>query len=70
LKRLLVEDAHFKQQADNVFHENQFLNFLVNTLDEEVDLTLAKNTELDVQDIYEVGNTLLQKDVLNVLPSR
>jgi IS4 transposase len=31
-----------------------FLNFLVNSLDEEVALSLAENAELDAEDIYEV----------------
>ena len=101
------------QQADGEIHEDQLLNFLVNSLDEEVALTLAENAELDAEDIYEVlvgacadgtsvstlcerskdaphknsvlyhlhtkfdletleqvGNMLLQKDVLNVLPKQ
>jgi hypothetical protein len=101
------------KQADGEIHEDQLLNFLVNSLDEEVALTLAENAELDAEDIYEVlvgacadgtsistlcensedaphensvlyhlrtkfdletleqvGNTLLQKDVLDVLPEQ
>jgi len=101
------------QQADGRIHEDQLLNFLVNSLDEEVALTLAENAELDAEDIYEVlvgacadgtsvstlckrsedaphensvlyhlrtkfdletleqvGNTLLQKDILDVLPEQ
>ena len=101
------------KQADGKIHEDQILNFLVNSLDEEVALTLAENAEFDAEDIYEVlvgacadgtsvstlckrsedaphensvlyhlrtkfdhetleqiGNTLLQKDVLNVLPEQ
>ena len=42
------------EQADGEIHEDQLLNFLVNALDEEVALTLADNTELDAEDIYEV----------------
>lgn len=42
------------QQADGEIHEDQLLNFLVNSLDEEVALTLAENPELDAEDIYEV----------------
>ena len=101
------------KQADNEIHEDQVLNFLVNSLDEEVALSLAENAKLDAEDIYEVlvgacadgtsvstlcensedaphensvlyhlrtkfdletleqiGNTLLQKDVLDVLPEQ
>jgi len=46
--------VHFKQQADNVIHEDQLLNFLVNRLDDEVPLTLANNAEIEAKDIYEV----------------
>ena len=42
------------QQADSELHEDQLLNFLVNTLDEEVALDLAANAQIDAQDIYEV----------------
>ncbi|MDW7537171.1 ISH3 family transposase, partial [Haloferax volcanii] len=42
------------QQADDEIHEDQLLNFLVNSLDEEVALSLAENAELDAEDIYEV----------------
>jgi hypothetical protein len=42
------------QQADGSIHEDQLLNFLVNSLDEEVDLNLPNNTEIDAEDIYEV----------------
>ena len=31
------------KQADGEIHEDQLLNFLVNSLDEEVALTLAEN---------------------------
>ena len=42
------------QQADSEFHEDQLLNFLVNTLDDEVALDLAANAQIDAQDIYKV----------------
>ncbi len=42
------------KQADSEIHENQLLNFLVNTLDEEVSLGLANNAEINAEDIYEV----------------
>ena len=101
------------RQADGEIHEDQPLNFVVNTLDEEVDLGLADNAEIEAEDIYEVlvgacadgtlvselcgtskdsphqntilyhlrekfdlmsveqvGNALLQKDVLEVLPEQ
>ncbi len=101
------------QQADGEIHKDRLLNFLVNSLNEEVALTLGENAKLDAQDIYEVlvgacadgtsvstlcernedaphensvlyhlrtkfdlealeevGNTLLQKDVLDVLPQQ
>ncbi len=104
---------HSKQQADSEIHEDQLLNFLVNTLGEEVNLNLGNNAEIDAENIYEVlvgacadgtsvsklcedsedsphqntvlyhlrdkfdlesvervGNTLLQKDVLEVLPEQ
>ena len=101
------------QQADGSIHEDQVLNFLVNTNDEEVELDLAPNAETTSEDVHEVlvgacadgtsvstlcekseesphpntvlyhlrekldlesveriGNTLLQKDVLDVLPEQ
>ena len=101
------------QQADGKIHEDQLLNFLVKSIDEEVTLNLANNAEIDAEDIYEVlvgacadgtpvstlcehskdaphensilyhlrtkfdletlgrvGNVLLQKDVLDVLPQQ
>lgn len=100
-------------QADGSIHEDQLLNFLVNAIDEEVDLDFAPNAETTSEDIHEVlvdacadgtsistlceksddsphpntalyhlrekfdlesveriGNTLLQKDVLDVLPEQ
>jgi len=42
------------QQADNVIHEDQLLNFLVNRLNEEIPLSLANNAETTAEDIYEV----------------
>jgi len=102
-----------QQQADGEIHEDQLLNFLVNSLDENVDLDLGKNAEINAEDIYEVlvgacadgtsvsklcensedsphentvlyhlrekfdlqsvervGNALLQKDVLELLPKQ
>ena len=41
---------HSKQQADNLIHEDQLLNFLVNRLDEEVSLNLANNAEIGTED--------------------
>jgi len=42
------------QQADSELHEDQLLNFLVNTLIQEVTLDLAANAQIDAQDIYKV----------------
>ena len=42
------------EQADGEIPEDQLLNFLVNSLDEEVTPTLAENAKLDAEDIYEV----------------
>ena len=42
------------QQADDEIHENQLLNFLIKSVDEEVAFTLAENVEIDAEDIYEV----------------
>ena len=41
------------RQADGEIHGDQLLNFVVNTLDEEVDLGLADNAEIEAEDIYE-----------------
>ncbi|MFB1065014.1 ISH3 family transposase [Natrinema sp. H-ect4] len=100
-------------QADDSIHEDQVLNFLVNRVDEEVELDLAPNAETTSEDVHEVlvgacadgtsvstlceksedsphhntvlyhlrekfdlesveriGNKLLQKDVLDVLPEQ
>ncbi|GCF15893.1 hypothetical protein Harman_38280 [Haloarcula mannanilytica] len=42
------------KQADSEIHEDQLLNFLVNTLSDEIDLDLGANTEIEAEDIYEV----------------
>jgi len=42
------------QQADSEIHEDQLLNFLVNTLNQEVALDLAADVQIDAQDIYKV----------------
>ena len=42
------------QQTDSELHEDQLLNFLVNTLNQEVALDLAANTQIDARDIYKV----------------
>ena len=56
MRRLLAEDVTKQhQQADGALHEDQLLNFLVNSLDEEVALGLGDNAELDAEDIYEVS---------------
>ena len=42
-----------KQQADDEIHENQLLNFLVNTLTGTFSLTLGGNAEISPEDIFE-----------------
>jgi len=44
-------------QSDQVANEpteDQVLNFLVNTLDEEIDIELGENAEIDSEDIWDV----------------
>ena len=41
-------------QADSTIHEDQLLNFLVNTLTGAFGVTLGENEEIDPADIYEV----------------
>ncbi|MBS3761501.1 MAG: ISH3 family transposase [Halodesulfurarchaeum sp.] len=41
-------------QADDEIHEDQLLNFLVNTLTGAFGLSLGENADLDLEDIYEV----------------
>ena len=41
-------------QADSTIHEDQLLNFLVNTLTGTFGVTLGENAEIDPADIYEV----------------
>jgi len=42
------------QQADNLIHEDQLLNFLVNRVDEEIELDFAPNAQATSEYIYEV----------------
>ena len=42
------------QQADGEIHEDQLLNFLVNTLTGAFGLSLGENADIDLKDIYEV----------------
>jgi hypothetical protein len=42
------------KQADGGIHEDQLLDFLVNSLDEGVALTLAEKPKLNAEDIYEI----------------
>ena len=42
------------QQADGEIHEDQLLNFLVNTLTGAFGMSLAENAEIDLEDIHEV----------------
>lgn len=41
-------------QATNELTEEQVLNFLVNTLDEEIDIELGENADIDSEDIWDV----------------
>ena len=41
-------------QAANELTEEQVLNFLVNTLDEEIDIKLGENADIDSEDIWDV----------------
>jgi HEAT repeat protein len=41
-------------QADGSIHEDQLLNFLVNTIDEEVELDIAPTAETTSEDVHEV----------------
>jgi hypothetical protein len=54
LRCLLAKFVSNNQQTDNEIHEDQLLNFSINSLDEEVALILAENAELDAEDIYAV----------------
>ncbi|EMA48500.1 ISH3 family transposase [Halococcus salifodinae] len=42
------------EQAANELTEEQVLNFLVNTLDEEIDIELGENADIDSEDIWDV----------------
>ena len=42
------------KQANGEIHEDQLLNFLVNTLTGAFGLSLGENADLDLEDIYEV----------------
>jgi len=54
LRCLLAKLVSNNQQTDDEIHEDQLLNFSINSLDEEVALILAENAELDAEDIYAV----------------
>ena len=41
-------------QAANELTEDQVLTFLVNTLDEEIDIELGENAEIDSKDICDI----------------
>jgi hypothetical protein len=43
-----------KQQADDKIHEDQLLNFLINTLTGAFSLNLGENAEIEPDDIFEV----------------
>jgi hypothetical protein len=54
LRGLLAESVTSNQQADGEIHEDQLLNFLVNTLTGAFSLNLGENAEIDPDDIFEV----------------
>lgn len=41
-------------QATNELTEEQVLDFLVNTLDEEIDIEFSENADIDSEDIWNV----------------
>lgn len=41
-------------QAASELTEDQVLNFLVNTLDEEIDIDLGENADIDSEDTWEI----------------
>jgi hypothetical protein len=54
LRGLLAESVTSNQQADGEIHEDQLLNFLVNTLTGAFSLDLGENADLDAEDLWEV----------------
>ncbi len=54
-----------QQQANREIHEDQLLNFLVNTLDEELTLDLGANAEIDAVDIG-LYSAVIRKSVIPV----
>ena len=44
----------YKTQADSEIEEEHLLNFVVNTLDEEIDIDLGENADIDSEDIWDV----------------
>ena len=51
------------QQADDEIHEDQLLNFLVNTLAGAFSLSLGENAEIDSDDILEVVGARADEDL-------
>jgi hypothetical protein len=58
-------------QAANELTEEQVLNFLVNTLDEEIDIELGENVDIDSEDIWDVlvGCIVVQKGTTRLKPN-
>lgn len=52
MKGLLAEIVLNALKADDNAHYDQFLNSLVNALEEEVDLGLSNNSKVEIEDIY------------------
>ncbi len=48
-KRLLAEDVPNTQQADAEIHEDQFHNFLINTLTGAFSLNFGENADIDAE---------------------
>ena len=52
-----------KHQADDEIHEDQLLNFLVNTLTGAFSLNLGENAEIDPDDVFEVPLAQRRRDL-------
>jgi hypothetical protein len=51
---LLTEEVSNTNQVDGEIHEDQLLNYLLNTLDEKFALSPGANAEIDAEDLYEI----------------
>lgn len=48
-----------KSQTDNELTEDQVLNFVVNSLDEEFEIDFGENADIEIEDIHEGSVTYL-----------